>query len=808
MNNTETLIHENERTLLEWDDVISLFCAYCTSDGAKALYRNLTPCTVQEANIRGTRIGELKEAIIRDDTPDFSPLFPVEKDLSYASKGGVLPLEALYRIGRSCTTTGNLIRYFSTNRDLFPVTMPLAASISDVSPLAKVITQSITDDIKLDIRFYPHIGRLQQQITTLEQEIQAKLSSMVHTQELRDHLQESIVTTRSEKYVVLIKSSAKGKTAGSIIDTSASGATYYFEPASVAPLNSKLLHLKNDLNRELHAVLRDLSHQAGSYADEIAENLRCAYRLDFLYACARLSIRYNYSRVTLTDDYTLNLYSARHPLLEADDTIDVVPNTVQLDAEHGGIIISGANTGGKTILLKTVALAVLLARYGLHAPVAPDSHVGAFRKIMVDIGDDQSIKQSLSTFSGQIVSVNRMIEEASPETLLIIDEIISGTNPRHAAALAMAILAHFSIRKARVIVSTHYPELKEYAHRDGYYLNASVSFNTETLKPTYRLLTGTPGTSYAFEIAKNYGMSASILSRAEQFLTQNEIVSDRTIEQVNRLEHELEEKRAELDRRLASLEKQRDNYYELNRKLRMRIQSAKEESALGIVETVEHLREEITKRLSHTKELSESEAQRMLATLDGHADNARESARKFKETRFSGEYLPFDEARARPGMKVFVVPLEKRGVIDSIDTRKKEALITLGALKSRYGFDRLRMTDDMPYEEEITPQKARSAEVTAAQPHGDAPEAELTIQTSDNTADLRGMRVDEAIVHLDRQLDQFIRRGLHAAVIIHGHGTGALKNAVRDHLRKQQFIRSVRPGEQGEGGDGVSIVTL
>lgn len=797
------IISNRECELLEWNDVISLFTNFCVSEGAKELYRTIEPCSTANANLQTRRIDELKEALIRDVTPDLSPLFPVEKSLQYAAKGGVLSLDELYRIGRSCTTMNALIAFFGREKEYFPLLHPYVSTMHHLEALEELLSQSITDDVQLNTAFYPHIGKIQKQITSLEQEIQSRLHSMVHSAELRDHVQETIVTTRSEKYVVLIKSSAKGKTQGSIIDTSSSGATYYFEPAVIAPMNTKLLHLKNDLNRELFTIMQNLSERAGSCATEMTENLATAYRLDFYNACARLSFQFNYAPVTVTTDYTLHLYNARHPLLAADSTIDVVPNSIALDAEHGGMIISGANTGGKTILLKTVALTVLLARFGLHAPAGPDSHVGCFRKIMVDIGDDQNLKKSLSTFSGQILSVNRMVDEASPETLLLIDEIISGTNPRHAAALAMAILAHFSARKARAVISTHYPELKEYAHEDSYYRNASVSFNTESLAPTYRLLTGTPGTSYAFEIARNYGMPHAILERAAHFLTENEIVSDQTIEQVNRLEHELEEKKAEIEKQSEALEKQRNNYYELNQKLRKRIQEAKEESALGIVDAVEKLKQQILSRLHNDRELSESEAQQMFADLDTYTEKARESARNLQEKRITNEYAPFNEEIAAPGMNVFIVPLEKRGTIDALDTRKREAVVTLGAIKSRYSFDKLRMVESSGQQDAP---RERPSETVPQQKSGNA--AEITIQTSENTTDLRGMRVDEALLQLDRDLDRFLTRGFSAAVIIHGHGSGALKSAVREHLRKQPFVHSFRPGEQSEGGDGVSIVSL
>ncbi|MDA3899707.1 MAG: Smr/MutS family protein [Spirochaetes bacterium] len=800
------IITEHELTLLEWDQVVAIYQKFCRTESGKALYDSLSDLDTVSAQIQSGRVKEIQESLINELRPEITPLFPVARITSRAAKGSMLTIDEIYQVSRTARTINGLINFYEVNRAEFSQLMPLCNELIALPMIESSLCDAITDDMLLNEKRYPRIKKLHGEIDSLKNEIKSRLQQLVNSPAFSDHVQERIVTTSGNKYVILLKSSSRGKVPGTIIDTSSSGATFYFEPGIASELNARLLSRENELNQELFTIIKELSEIAGSAANEIASNLKIAAKLDFLYAAASAALNYGFSIPNYSDNVELNLIHSAHPLLLTEDPKTTVRNSVVLGKDYNGIIITGANTGGKTILLKSTALLVLLARCGLPIPASPDSTVGNFTTIAVDIGDDQNMQKSLSTFSGQIVTINSMIERCSSSTLLIIDEIISGTNPRHAAALAMSVLEHFETQKTPVIVSTHYPELKEFAAKSNYYTNASVSFDVESLTPTYRLNIGNPGTSYAFEISRIYKLKGSIVDKAAQYLSENEIISDQTIEKVNRLEHELVQKTQETEKLKSSLEKQRENYYQLNEKLRSRIENIKEEGTVEYLKQLDSWKQELASHISSLQQLSMGESQQLIEKIKEQQNNALKQGEKFKNRRVTQDYIDFDPEKAIPGCTLFVTTLEKKARLLEINSARREVLVALGSsMKSRFPFDKVRLCNtSAPEQSKSNNRGSFEIKETGSSPD----ETALTMQNSQNSIDLRGMRMDEALRETDKKLDIMLQTGIPAAVIIHGHGTGTLKSAIRDYLSSSSFITSFRPGSGNEGGDGVTIAYL
>ena len=571
---------------------------------------------------------------------------------------------------------------------------------------------------------------------------------------------------------------------------------------AVTDLNNRMVMKERELKTEILKILAALSAQVGLGSGELAANQAALAGIDFLNAASRFSKAIRGSEPELTEECAADLLDARHPLLHLMNPDGVVPNTVKLGEGRRCLLISGANTGGKTVLLKTIGLCALLAKHGLHIPAGPDSRIAVFDGIFADIGDDQNLSQSLSTFSGQIVALRDMLERADARSLVLVDEIVVGTNPRQGAALARAILESMVETGALIVSTTHYSELKNLASADARFLNASVSFDPETFAPTYRLMTGIPGSSHAIEIAGLYGLAPDVTSRARSLLDETELSSEALIEKVQRLDEELHRERAFIEGLKAELEREKRGLEEGRRRLRSLEAELKAARGLEFIDDLNEMKRAISER---AREIRGADMRR-LGEIRGEVEKAEGAARRKVESaetdRRAQSHVPFDPGKAAPGDEVLVLPLGKRGVIESVDRGQGTAQVLLGgALRSRHPFGELMLPREKKGKRKAEPPKP----TPDPEPENTVP---LTVQTSYNTIDLRGKRVDEATQIMNSMLDSMTRSGMRSAVIIHGHGTGALKEAVRGALRFSSYVMEFRPGDYGEGGDGVTIALL
>lgn len=795
------------RSVLEWDSVVSEIAARCSSDPGKEAAWRLSPIEPERIRKRLRKISEIRGLAERGSSFDFRGLRDIGEPVGRAAKGAVLGLSELFTIRSFIMASGRVLAFLGQYADDLPSLAEERELLDPLKREGETLIPAMTDNGELNDARFPRLRRIRTDILETRTEAERRMNAMVHSASLEKALQEKVFTTRNDRYVLLVKSSMRNRVRGNGLDVSASGATLFIEPEQIQPLGNRLIALNFDLQIETARIMRELSSVVGEASEGLAGNLSILAGLDLLSGAARFSSDTRSAEPELVEGPVMRLYGARHPLLYLMLGDRVVPNDLSLGESYNCLIISGANTGGKTVLLKTAGLCALMLRHGLHIPAGPDSRMGIFDPLMADIGDDQSIKESLSSFSGQMVVLNEMMEKAGPSALILIDEIVVGTNPRQGASLAQAVVESLAATGARIIVTTHYNELKELASSDRRFRNASVSFDPETLAPTYRLLTGIPGVSYALEIARIYGIPESVLGRAKELLDEREISVEALIEKTQKLEQEITAERERLNEERAAASREKERFRELQRKEAELMESMTRGEGTRFLEELKEYRRKIASRISELQKADLRDAGEMRRELGEVQRRVETEIAESERKRFSREYGPLDPRAAKPGDRVFIVSLEKEAVIESVDPEGESAELRLGnAIRARF---RLRDMLSIPEGAERPPHPKKSAK----RPGGKARDRQakpvpLTVQTSYNTIDLRGLRVDEAIDRMERDLDRMVRSGVNSAVIIHGHGTGALKEAVRSRLKDSTYISEFRPGGYGEGGDGVSIALL
>jgi DNA mismatch repair protein MutS2 len=795
-------ISEQVTSVLEWDKIIDAIESRVTSGPGKEFCRGITPLDESQARARLALITELKEALLQGKWCDFSGLYDITKLALRASKRSTLSITELFSVRETVRSFSRIRSWFVSHSEYLPLCSGAASAIDPLSELTDTLTRAFRDDGEINGATYPQIGRIERAINDAKQSIERALSKIIHSTHMEDVLQEKIHTLRGERYVVLVKANMKGRLKGTVMDISSSSATLFVEPEAIAPLNDELLMRRAELEREIEKILATLSEIAGAYHAELSANLAIALYLDFLQGAAKFSRDTKSAAPVITDEPVIELFSARHPLLQLMIGERNIANDVTIGKKYSCLLITGANTGGKTVLLKTIGLASLCASHGLHVTASPDSQIGLFTSIMADIGDDQSLEKNLSTFSGQVVKLNEMLDTCNERSLVLLDEIMAGTNPRHGAALAQSILESFADKRAKVAVTTHYPELRNLAPHDPRFRNASVSFNIETLKPTYELMTGIPGASFTFEIASKYGMNETIISRAKEITSGDELSTEALIEKINKYREEIETEKNEAEKLKNELLAGKARYEEMQKLLKDETRRVKRGENLAFLEDLRAFRDKASEKIRALQNADMKKAsviQKELADMEKNISATLNSLTR--ETLSETHRSPY-ELRIEPGLTVVVIPLEKEGTIEECNDEKRIAVVRLGNIFSRYSYDDLLI----PEKGKESPQAKKPAyKPYSARDSGSIP---VTVQTAHNTIDLRGMRVDEALFVMDESLDRMMRSNISSAVIIHGHGTGALKEAVRTRLKRSPYVSGFRPGEQSEGGDGVSVVMI
>ncbi len=650
------------------------------------------------------------------------------------------------------------------------------------------ITSSILSEDEIADNASPELASIRRKITAAASGIRAKLDKIIHSSSMQKYLQDSIVTIRSGRFVIPVKAEFRSSVPGLVHDTSASGATVFIEPMSVVEANNEIRILHSKEQAEIDRILAELSAEIGAYGDSICESYRIITELDLIFAKASLAYKMKATLPVMNDTGIINLRNARHPLI---DQKKVVPTDIQLGLKFDTLVVTGPNTGGKTVSLKTLGLLSLMAMCGLMIPASDNSELSVFDNVLADIGDEQSIEQSLSTFSAHITNIRRILETADEKSLVLIDELGAGTDPIEGAALATAILEQLRSQGARIASTTHYAELKSFALDTAGVENACCEFDVATLRPTYKLLIGMPGRSNAFAISERLGISADVVDRARELVslenTKFESVVQKLEESRSELDKKIEEAEklkaeaaAELERiKLEAEESEKKNQKELEnaRAMAENIITKARAQVYGVLDEIEAIRKK--------QEVTAEEKAKLRADIR----NMEDAADPVRE-RSNDEYvLPRPLV---PGDLVLIFDIDKKGTV--LETGTDSVLVQAGIIKTRVPLSNIRL---LKQEKVKIPKRSVTRTVRSDVRSGASTEV-----------DVRGENAIDAVMDVDKAIDSAVMQGLHQITIIHGKGTGILRKEIQAHLKRHPSVRTFRLGAFGEGDSGVTIAEL
>lgn len=791
----------SEKTLvaLEFDKIRRRLAEVTPTEGARrlALLRMPSGDPVEVAR-RLRRTSDAKRLCDVKGMPPFGSAKDISDACERACKGAVLTLRELLEVGRNLHTARALQDYLRENRTFETVLDERFSQLLPNRYLEEKIARSILSEDAVADEASRELADVRRHIRDANNRIRETLQHYIGGSYSKI-LQENIVTVRNGRYVIPVKAECKNEIKGLIHDTSASGATIFVEPMAVVDANNELRMLQSKEEHEIERILIALTEEVGSAAETLRRNYENITELAFCFGCAALSDAMRACEPRLNETREIHLRRARHPLIPEDK---VVPIDLSMGADCDTLIITGPNTGGKTVTLKTVGLFSLMAQAGLHIPADPESSVCVFEKVLVDLGDEQSIEQSLSTFSSRMVNIVEMVKEVNDRSLCLFDELGAGTDPVEGAALAVAVIETVRRAGATCVATTHYTELKTYALDTEGVLNASCEFDVKTLRPTYRLRIGTPGKSNAFAISERLGLPASVIDLAKSRITSEhrefedvierleatQLEAERALDEANRLKAEYAkrsaEAEAELKKRFAETERQieRDR-----RQAQQLLDSARASSEFVFAQLEKAKKAEEEKRLSEELDKARHAVRRAIREADDRVNPVEEKKNNEKYV------LPRD---LRVGDTVYLVNVDKEGVLLELPDAKGTVLVQAGILKTRTKLSNLQLIEEKP--KVIQGKKKIPAAGYRAEIDRDF-HAEI---------DLRGMLGDEAWQAVDKFLDNAVMAGFEKVRLIHGKGTGALKKAIWERLRKDKRAKSFRLAEYGEGDGGVTVVEL
>ncbi len=776
---------------LELDKILEMVAEEASSADGAQLARELEPVsTAAEAKWLLEETDAAFVAMAKFGAPSFYGMKNVTSPLRRAQAGGGLGLRELLDIGATLRTIRGLTQWWGKSES---VRNALTGRFEVLAPnkyLEEKIFTCIVSEEEVADNASPALANIRRKIRAASQRVRDQLDKLIHSPAHQRHLQESIVTQRGGRYVVPVKAEFRGEVPGLVHDTSASGATVFVEPMSVVEANNEIRVLRSDEQEEISRILLELSGEAGSFADSIIESYKYAVQLDLIFAKAQVAYKMKAVVPQVGEDGKIVLHSARHPLIAKEK---VVPTDITLGVDFDTLIITGPNTGGKTVALKTIGLLTLMAMCGLMLPVGEGSRVSVFRHILADIGDEQSIEQSLSTFSSHMVNIIKIFEVADNSSLILLDELGAGTDPVEGAALAEAIIQELRGKGARLACTTHYAELKAYAIQTAGVENGCCEFDVATLRPTYRLLIGVPGKSNAFAISQRLGMSDHVVDRARELVSQEsnafEQVVGRLEEDRRAMENQMEELRVSAAKAKQSAQEAERLKEEAEAQAKKEVERARQEAAQIVQKTrqrADTLVNELEElRRQKNKELSAEQKARLrsgMKELEGLSDPVH-------QRRDDNYVLP----RALvPGDDVLIYDIDKDATV--LEAPKDGfVLVQAGIIKTRVPLSNIRLLSKRQMKKKH-PGRTVTKSVST-------PEASSSL-------DLRGQTVEEALMEVDSFLDRASRMHLSQVTIIHGKGTGALRAAVQQHLRRCSQVKSFRLGTYGEGESGVTIAEL
>lgn len=785
---------------LELDKVLELLAQHTSCEDARLAALNLEPQTdLASAQALMNQTRDAHMLLARFGGPAFGGLINVNNALYRADAGSTLSLKELLNVASVLHVIRTISQWRSTNEGVATVLDVYFNALMPNRFLEDSITTAIISEEEVADNASPTLADIRRKIRVQESKVRDQLGKYTHNSNFSKYLQDNIITMRNGRYVIPVRNEYRGEVPGLVHDTSSSGATVFIEPMPIVEANNQIKLLKNKEEDEIDRILAELSANVGSFADSIKNSYECAAELNLIFAKAQLAYAMRASVPQLNNEGIIELRRARHPLI---DKNKVVPVDISLGTDFDTIVITGPNTGGKTVSIKTIGLMSLMAMCGLMLPVDDRSRISVFDHVLADIGDEQSIEQSLSTFSSHMTKIVKILELADDKSLVLIDELGAGTDPIEGAALAVSILEQLRNQGAKIAATTHYAELKSYALQTSGVINGSCEFDVQSLKPTYRLLIGIPGRSNAFAISKRLGISDEIIEHAQELVSNENVRFEDVVDR-------LEQSRAKMEKEREEAEKIRE---EANREL---------EKAQKLKADIETLRQkeldDAKSRAVRITEQAKREAYQLLNDLEmlkkqqAKEKNAAEMARRARAV-IKKDLNAIDTASdpivslgndedyvlPRPlkiGDTVIIADIGNEATVVTLKDKKGLVTVQMGTMKTRVKEENLRLIE-----------KKKSAEKKRTVATGRM-ESRMNMKAQ-TSVDLRGMTVEEGILELDRYIDHALRMGINEFTVIHGKGTGVLRSAVRDYLKKSKYVKTSRLGTFGEGEDGVSIVTL
>ena len=812
------MINQKYARRLELDKILLMLAEYTCCDTAKNLALSIEPKTdLEDVQREIDRTNDIFQLTVRFGTPTYMTLKNPVGRLKIAQSGGVLSCGDLLSIAAVLRQARILSQWQNQWENEENAVSEEFSMLYLNNPLERDISAAIISEDTLDDNASSELAAIRRKIRSTELKIRDRMDKMVRSATYQKYLQDAIITMRDGRFVVPVKAEYRNEVPGMVHDTSGSGSTYFVEPAAIVDANNEIRVLQAKEQEEIERILAEFSARVGEEADGIIRCFNTVIDLNILFAKSTLAYKMKAMAPKITDDGYILLKKARHPLI---DPKKAVPIDFELGRDYTTLVITGPNTGGKTVTLKTAGLLTLMTMCGLLIPVADGSSISVFEDILVDIGDEQSIEQSLSTFSAHMVNLVSILEVASYTSLVIIDELGSGTDPIEGAALAVAILEKLRKRGAKVAVTSHYAELKMYALQTDKVENACCEFNIETLAPTYRLLIGVPGKSNAFAISKKLGLDDEIIDEAASLVESDNKRFEEVVDSLEASRQKYEQMMQEMADEKAAIDREKAEIDAYREKLAHEEEKEEEKAkirAQAIVRNVQAQADAVLAELAGIKKLKESDEFGKLilsarSSVRGKMSRMHDAANPIHERTNEGYTLP---RPLKPGDAVQIYDIDKAGTVLKAVDKNGMVLVQTGILKSRVPIGNLRLLDQSKIQVNGQPTGKKSL-YTPARGGGSIRTASVSRGSrTGNTGsrglaevDLRGMNVEEALIEVDRFIDSSVLSGIHQITIIHGKGTGVLRDAIQNHLKHHTSVKSFRLGAYGEGETGVTIAEL
>ncbi|SHH24422.1 endonuclease MutS2 [Tepidibacter thalassicus] len=787
-------MREKSLRVLEYFKIVEMLKEKVSSSLGSKYVENLTPSNDYEEVIQMQKeTSEAQSILIKKGSVPLGGIHDIEFLVKKTKIGSSLDAGQLLMVAdtlRAARLLKNSIGNFDD--ESYPIIQSLTSSLYTFKNIEDEIYNAIISENEISDNASSELRSIRRRIVQKNQSIRSKLNSIISSTTYQKYLQDSIITMRGDRFVVPVKQEYRSNVSGIVHDQSSSGATLFIEPMAIVNMNNELRELKIKEREEIERILKELSQMIGENADEIISNGKVLGRLDFIFAKGKLSISMSAIEPKINSEKYLSIKNGRHPLL---DPKSVVPTNIWIGKEFNTLVITGPNTGGKTVTLKTVGLFCLMTQSGLHIPADFGTTMCVFDNVFSDIGDEQSIEQSLSTFSSHMTNIVDILGSVTENSLVLFDELGAGTDPVEGAALAMAILDNLYNLGVLTIATTHYSELKHYALTKKGVENAAVEFNIETLSPTYNLLIGVPGKSNAFEISKRLGLDDYIIEKAKEFINSENIEFEDLLQSIEKNRIKAIEEKEEAKRLKEEAKKLKEEYERKNEKLSIQREKIINEAKREALKIMRNSKEEADRLIKELRKLEKqgysSEKNRKIENIRREINESMGSLQGSVKNIILPKIAKKEIKDLKPGDEVKVVTLNQQGSVLSVDNDKKEAQVQIGIMKMNLPFASL---------EKI---KSNKKDILKS---GAGKILKKKASSIKSEIDLRGMNLEEAMVEVDKYLDDAYLAGIPKATIIHGIGTGVLKAGIKEMLKKHRHIKSYRDGVYGEGGAGVTIV--